>query len=386
MGVFTKYSSLLYRVVFCSLEPFPNIIIMIVKPERLWILVAKKKAGEASPEELDELKGLLSENISSGYTYDVIDKIWEAQLTTSPEEQLPQNVWQNIDSKTNEGKMGGKYRLLQPAYRIAAACLLLLFSVAGIIAYRYNNNTGTALAQNDNLNQFTTRAGSKSKLELPDGTQVWLNGNSKLTYSNGNFNSQNREVILSGEAFFDVVKNARLPFIIHTGKVNITVKGTAFNVKAYPEEKTIETTLVRGLVEITTEQDPDRKILLKPNEKIIIPVDEEASSNETAVAADTTTGGPLYAITRFRSSVEEPAEIAWINTQLVFDNEPLGKIAPKLESWYHINIRFLDEEMKSKRFSGVIEKETLKETLEALQLSYHFNYQIRENELVISNK
>lgn len=358
---------------------------MMVKPERLWILVAKKKAGEASPEELDELKGLLSENISSGYTYDVIDKIWEAQLTTSPDQQVPQNVWQKITSKTNEAKKGGKYRLLQPAYRMVAACLLLILSVAGIIAYRHNNNTGTVLSQNDNLNQVTTRAGSKSKLELPDGTQVWLNGNSKLTYSNGNFGSQNREVILSGEAFFDVVRNAHLPFIIHTGEVNITVKGTAFNVKAYPKEKTIETTLVRGLVEITTKQDPDRKILLKPNEKIIIPVDEATGGNETAITADTTTG-PLYAITRFRSSVEEPAEIAWINTQLVFDNEPLGKIAPKLESWYHIKIRFLDEEMKSKRFSGVIEKETLKETLEALQLSYHFNYQIRENELVISNK
>jgi len=72
--------------------------------------------------------------------------------------------------------------------------------------------------------------------------------------------------------------------------------------------------------------------------------------------------------------------------KLEFDNEPLDELAPKMEHWFNIKIHFVNEEMKSKRFSGVIEKETLKETLEAMQLSYHFNYQLKENELWIDKK
>src|SRR5690606_2571328 len=128
------------------------------------------------------------------------------------------------------------------------------------------------------------------------------------------------QVTLTGEAFFDVVKNEKNPFVIHTGTVMITVKGTAFNVKAYPGEKTVETALVRGLVEISTAQDPDRKILLKPNEKIIIPVRQPESVSAAPDEQDSARAS-LYSITRLHAVNEEPAEIAWIKTQLVFDDE-----------------------------------------------------------------
>ncbi|MEP7259456.1 MAG: DUF4974 domain-containing protein, partial [Flavitalea sp.] len=81
-----------------------------------------------------------------------------------------------------------------------------------------------------------------------------------------------------------------------------------------------------------------------------------------------------------------PPEISWINNQLIFDDEPFGSIAPRMESWFHITIHFNDEDLKKKRFSGVIEKETIKETLEAMQLSFHFKYQINGKELWVGNK
>lgn len=349
----------------------------MIKPERIWVLVAKKNAGEATPEELEELNRLIAENVASGYSHDVISKIWDAPLVTSSENKISGEVWQRIQNKTGGQTPARSRYFIQRPYWMAAASLLVFVSAALFYFQGYKLPAGNN-SDNARLNQVSTRAGSKSKLELPDGTQVWLNGNSRLTYSSGSFNRDNREVVLTGEAYFDVVKNASLPFIIHTGPVNITVKGTAFNVKAYPKEKTVETVLVRGLVEITTSQDPDRKILLKPNEKIVIPVNEPAQHEEKT--SDTAIKS-LFAITKFSPAEKEPAEIAWINTQLLFDNEPLGSIAPKMESWYNIHIHFVDESLRSKRFSGIIEKETLKETLEAMQLSWHFKYKIEGNDL-----
>ena len=151
--------------------------------------------------------------------------------------------------------------------------------------------------------------------------------------------------------------------------------------KAYPNEKTIETSLVRGLIEITTKQDPDRKILLKPNEKIIIPVGEmqkEGKLNPDAA---------IYTITPLRNDPSKKlAETVWLQTRFEFDNEPMDELAPKMEHWFNIKIHFLDNEIKTKRFSGVVEKETLKQTMEAMQLSFHFNYKIKENELWIGVK
>jgi len=210
-----------------------------------------------------------------------------------------------------------------------------------------------------------------------------LCGSSTLTYGGSSFGKGNREVTLSGEAFFDVTKNELIPFIIHTGNINITVKGTAFNVKAYPEEKTIETSLVRGLIEITTRQDPERRIMLKPNEKIIIPVIQSKIDSRGMEPSDSTETA-LYSIKKWKSTADAAApEIAWINNQLIFDDEPFSSIAPKMESWFHIRIRFLDERLKKKRFSGVIEKESVREMLEAMQLSGKFSYEIRENELIL---
>lgn len=354
-----------------------------MKPDRLWVLLAKKKSGEANKEELEELRFLLADHPALGFTNEIVEKIWQAPLNTIPENKIPASAWEKINEQTRQRPASRLLKMFTLTRSITAASILIVLTLAGIIVHNHDAQNGR-LASSKNMNHVATQPGSKSKLELPDGTQVWLNGNSKLTYTNGSFGKENREVVLTGEAFFDVVRNEQVPFIIHTGPVNITVKGTAFNVKAYPKEKTIETALVRGLVEITTEEDPERKILLKPNEKIIIPIGRTKTEKET-VTGDTTQS-ELYSITKMQSAASEPAEIAWINTQLVFDDEPFATLAPKMESWYNIRINFTDENLKKKRFSGVIEKETLKETLEAMKLSFHFNYKLEGNELWVGRK
>jgi transmembrane sensor len=128
-----------------------------------------------------------------------------------------------------------------------------------------------------------TKKGSKSHIVLPDGTNVWLNADSKIIYP-GNFQGETREVSLVGEAFFDVVKNVNKPFIIHTGTMDVKVLGTAFNVRSYPGEMTTEASLLRGLIEVTLNGTEKKKILLKPNEKLTV-LNSDESYQKT---------GPVY--------------------------------------------------------------------------------------------
>jgi ferric-dicitrate binding protein FerR (iron transport regulator) len=264
---------------------------------------------------------------------------------------------------------------------VAAASVVVVLASGAVLFRGHKNAVPLEKTASKKPNLYSTQPGSKSKLELPDGTQVWLNGNSKLTVGDGPFGSNSREVYLSGEAFFDVAKNEKVPFHIHTGTIDITVLGTAFNVKAYPGEKNVEAALVRGLIEITTHHDPDRKIILKPNEKIVIPTD----TAKTGVRSTPTIASSVYAITALgqgKSGVLP--DTVWMQRKLEFDNEPFSELAPKMEVWFDIKIRFGSETTRNKRFSGVIENETLEETLRDLRLSAPFTYSIRGNELLIN--
>lgn len=353
--------------------------------EQLELLLRKQVEGNISTEEQSELYNLMADPANEEHLKLLLQQQWTGfepgnkTLTAGESKTILTGLLQNIKSAEPGWQAVRKPWLF--TRRAAAAILVLLMGAATI--YFANMQSDPVVSSASQMNHVSTQPGSKTKLQLSDGTQVWLHSNSKLVYNNESFGKSNREVTLYGEAFFDVVKNTKVPFIIHTAQVNITVKGTAFNVKAYPTDKAIETTLIRGLIEITTVQDPDRKILLKPNEKISIPV---VSSSQQVKEAKPDTARSLFSITRLKNTDNSPAEVAWIQDQLVFDDEPLSSIAPKMASWYNIDVQFKDEEVMKKRFSGTIERETLKETLEAMQLSFPFEYEIQNNVLYIRSK
>jgi transmembrane sensor len=352
-----------------------------MSPDRLWILLAKKRSGEATPEELLELTSL-SGHEGDDPSGEVIDKIWELPLRPVPDMDIHKNVWYRVQKQiyAEEGRPGATVVFLRKWW--VAASLLII--VAGMAAgYLYNRDQGRqASLSGSTTNHVDTQAGSRTKVELPDGTQVWLNANSQLVYDK-NFGTGERELTLSGEAYFDVARNEKIPFILHTRELTIRVLGTSFNVRAYPKERTVETSLIRGLVEITTRRDPDRRIMLKPDEKIIVPVEPSPETRDPG-KTPVNIPAPLYSIEHLRKdSLQAIPEMVWMKSKLEFDNELLGELAPKMENWFNIKIHFQDEEIRKRRFSGVIEKETLTETLEAMRISGHFNYRIKGNELWI---
>jgi hypothetical protein len=230
---------------------------------------------------------------------------------------------------------------------------------------------------------------SKTKKILPDGTQVWLNGNSHISYQQDFGKNNKREVVLIGEAFFDVTHNKHAPFIVHAKSINITVKGTAFKVRAYPEDRNIETSLLRGVVEVSSKADPKRKFVLKPSEKINISASADnemlQSTSGKKILNESAADNNIYSINKLRP---EPGsniipELAWLQNKLVFSSEPLSEIVVKMQRWYGVTIEIKDIRLKDLRFTGAFSNETLPQALSALQATYPFEISMENNVVIL---
>lgn len=359
-----------------------------MKEDRIWVLLAKKKSGEATSEDLAELEALIKQHEKFGFSGEVIDKIWDLPFNVLQEQGSGNktNIWNKIEERLPTTK---PIVIVSHLKILMIAASLLLLTAIGIITYLQLNKSNThnqsASSQpSGSVNEVSTQRGSRTKIILPDGTKVWLNVSSKLTYANDFNHAPDREVTLSGEAFFEVAHRADRPFIIHTKDMNIQDIGTAFDVKAYPDEKTVEATLISGAIEITSQHDPKLKILLKPNERIIIPANIQ-NSKITGKMAGSIHEDLLYSITQVKKDQYGlMPQTAWVQNKLVFDDESFEELAPEMEKWYNIHIHFKDEKAKQIRFSGIIEKESIEQALNAMQLSYPFKYTMNGNDIWIS--
>ncbi|MBO9565776.1 MAG: FecR domain-containing protein [Niastella sp.] len=266
-------------------------------------------------------------------------------------------------------------------YVAAIAASILVLVVAGYFLLR----PGKTTQQPEQVVTTTTShkhpvlsSGNEPRktVVLPDGTVVTLRSNSSITLAD-NFNTSNRELNLTGEAFFDVTHDKQRPFIVHTNAINIEVLGTVFNVRAYPSNPHTETALFRGKVAVTVKDHPGKPVILTPNMKLVF--------THTGGASTTTTANPV----RIEPMTVDPSdhkakEIAWVRNRLKIEDEPLSAIAAKLQTWYGIEISFADEKVKTYRYSGTFESETIIKALEALQLSYPFNFQVEKEKIIIS--
>jgi transmembrane sensor len=369
--------------------------------DRIWLLVSKKLAGEANTEELTELEGLLRSDPDMHYALQNISDLWNLpnQHSIETDEAFERHTsrmkstgisWpEDISETTGEPFLQHRSNNIAWLTGIAAAVLL----IAGVIWFYPGSKQPTtntvANATSVEKNEISTRNGSKTKITLPDGSKVWLNAGSKLVY-NKEFGNQTREVELSGEAFFDVVhinapqNGEKIPFIIHTRQLDIRVVGTAFNVKSYPGENITETSLVRGKVEIMIHNRPDEKIILKPNEKLVVLNDEATERNKDSNQTVDNKPQPLVSLTKLATREDSLiAETAWVQNKLVFDNESFAEVAAKMERWYNVRFEFKDPHQQLLRFSGKIENETIQQALDAMSISGPFHYSLNGNNVII---
>lgn len=247
----------------------------------------------------------------------------------------------------------------------AAAVAVTVFF---IINYKHSS-------KKENLKTFAAAYGERKNFQLPDGCMVTLNGGSKM-HINEHYGISSRDIYLEGEAFFDVKHNKELPFIVHTSAMDIKALGTAFDVKAYPDEKITEASLVNGLVEVTLKADKNYKVMLHPNQKV--QWKEPESNPEPGEKTKIAEKSVVQDITRTDEGAVK--ETAWTQNKLVFAHESFEEIAVLLERWYGVRIEFEDDSVRHYRFTGSFEKEKLSTVLLFLKESKNFNYDIQSAE------
>ena len=205
--------------------------------------------------------------------------------------------------------------------------------------------------------------GSKTKLYLPDGTLVWLNAGSRMTYSQG-FGVDNRKVELEGEGYFEVKRNEKIPFFEKTKDLQLQVLGTKFNFRDYPEDHEVVVSLLEGKVGLNNLLREEKEAVLSPDERAVLNKANGLLTVESVTASNAS---------------------QWTDGYLFFDEELLPDIAKELERSYNVKIHIANDSLKTFRFYGnfVRREQNIQEVLEALASTEKMQYKIEERNITI---
>jgi len=254
------------------------------------------------------------------------------------------SAFTKVQSQVSEGNR--KIQLVTILTRVAAVLFIPLLIASSWLLYnkeRNQDHSTTFVTQ-----EITCPPGMRSQVILPDGSKVWLNSESTIKFRIP-FSEDIRKVDLIGEAFFDITKNPKQPFIVKSANVGVKVYGTRFNYKAYQEDKNIEVILEEGSVGLT--------------------VNEERMYKKTRLIP-----GDHAVIAKVNNAVDIKNEnidkyIAWHTGKLVFENTPMREVALMLERWYGIEVIVQNAEIMDYSFTTTFDNESLFEVIELIELS-----------------
>ena len=368
--------------------------------DRIWQLMARVLNQEATSEEREELSAAMQEDAILQQQFELLSRVWQDRVSLLDDEAHAKSSVQKIIHRSKEeagtepdqdviSMIDAAARRRRRRQWLAAA------AVTGLLALATLWIKGSALSGADNQDAIAketlvAQKGSRTRSMLPDGSTVWLNAGSSLEYIN-NFDGKTREVRLKGEGYFDIVKKEGKPFIVHTDGIDIRVLGTTFNVKSYPEDKTVETTLYHGRVQVYRSNEADHEpINLRPNQKLILPKEAAASTDKLSAdirpAVRNTSIDFVIAPIDSTKKENERFETAWLYSRLEFRGDSFEQLAYKLERWYDVQIQFKDDKVKWLNFNGSFEKESVAEAFAALRIAVpYFNYKITNNVISIES-
>lgn len=230
----------------------------------------------------------------------------------------------------------------------------------GEISYQVTDKEGSSLNKNIIYNLIETPRGGQYQISLPDGTKVWLNAASTIKFPSSFARLVNRRVeLLSGEAYFEVAKDSKHPFIVMTEQQELRVLGTHFNIEAYPDESAVKTTLIEGKVQLTSTHS-STKFILEPGQQAAL------TNNSFTVK---------------QGKIEEA--MAWRNNKFVFDNENIEGVMKKIERWYNVTVTFQGEKPDDKFTGSVSRFDQLSTVLDVLELTGNVHFQIEGRRVLV---
>lgn len=253
-------------------------------------------------------------------------------------------------------------RIGRPWFSWARVAAILLVTVTAAILYYAITPPQKPLAKNK-FNNADIATATHKFINLPDGSTVLLNNNSTLEFPD-KFSGNTREVILTGEAYFDIDSDPQRPFIIHTGKVQTKVLGTAFNIRAYPDEEDVTVTVTKGKVRV--EMENKTLGIITPNQQISFNKNN-SSIVQHAILADSV--------------------LTWKENDLVFDNLTFEEAARVIEKQYNVVIQFENDRLKKCRFhASFLNENDVKQVLTVLCDLNKATYRINHNQVMISGE
>lgn len=322
-----------------------------------WYLAAKALKGELSESEQKKWHELLEKDADFNADFERVKTYWQ-QFDQLPYDQI--NIdrdWQKVSGRIK------KRRNYTVIWKYAA--VLSLLAVASFILTR--SSGWFSFGGEETITAIEAPIGSQTYVTLPDSSTIWLNAGSKILF-NSEFGRSNRHITLDGEAFFDVVKS-EVPFQVATSHYDIAVLGTAFNVRAYKDDPTQVTTLVRGSLKVEGIRTGSgvKAALLKPGQRLTLTKSDDLSKQTVELE-----GG-----------VDIAVETDWKDGWLSVRSESLEVFAKKLERLYDITIHFEDDELKDYRYTGKIKQLSLEQVLKALALTSPIEFKIKEKQVTV---
>lgn len=349
-------------------------------------LLNKYLQGKLTATEQDEFYDLLADNVNEPVFKEIfhacIDEFSNVNSSVCNEADFDK-IYGNIISHVNSGRNNTKRALKTSRkqkiflYFSSVAAVVTAAFMLGRASYPVQENVIPAAPS---YTEVTSPYGSRSEIKLPDGTSVILNAGSTIRYGN-DFNHVNRDIALNGEAYFKVARNTELPLIVSAGDIDVIATGTEFNIKAYPEETTIETTLIEGKVEITNlkQAREDAGVIdLVPNQKAIFYKEEERYRLEDirTEAVKPEPVKPFIEKVLIAPKADVEKTVAWTEGRLIFRGENLEHLCVDLQRKYDVKFVFIEEDLKKYRFTGVLLDETLEQVLDVIKLTAPIDFSI----------
>lgn len=269
----------------------------------------------------------ITDRNESGLSNLTDEELWVSSAVADDTQQYDvDQAFERFRKRTGLDQSGKQSYKWYRTWSVAAVAIVLLGLIT-VTAYWQ----GSRQIQS-NFSDIVVEAplGSKTKLTLPDGSTVWLNAGSKMVYSQG-FGVSDRKLAFQGEGYFEVEKNDEMPFLVQTHDVNVTVVGTKFNFRNYPEDEEAVVELLEGKVALENQLKEEAVRYLSPNEKMVL----HKATGEMDITS---------------AKVKEAT--LWTENILLFDEDLLPDIVRELERSYHVQIEIENEDLKQTRFYG----------------------------------
>ena len=351
--------------------------------------------NELTGEETSQLIRWLEKDKNNKQLFDEMSDLWVTVKASSANPGFDaregfRKFRERIDPANNQKDNKEKTAWLKTIVRYAAA-ILIAFSAGGVLFWFAGKNSTTPVSQS--INKLVVPLGSRALFTLSDGTVVTLNAGSTINVSR-DYGIKNRIVQLDGEGYFNIARDTNNPFVVQTPFLSVRALGTEFNIKAYSVDRTIETTLVSGSVQIepVKEINQGKITVLKPNQKITFykedsvfisgPGENEKEAPSRAESVKKIrTASPARLVTE---DVNVDPVTSWKENRWIFEQQSLAQIAVDLERKFDVQIVFNSEKLKSYRFTGTILAEPIEQVLVALSMTAPINYRIRGRVVTLS--